>query len=228
MGGDDKCQIWNIRVTVTTKNPTERIVKFCQSYSAVKLSCYETATQPHTHIAYVADKPICRSTVKAHLIKYLDISGNADYSLSQPKEEEDLNGLYRYLCKGTGPDWETQKPEIIFNRDNLLDVRKYHEEFWSAQEAFKEKVKTLASKRQKEGIKQKYKIITELSEKYKGRESTVQTIDAITTDVIAAYKGNVNDNTLFTAVQSISHEIDPNTTALQACLRMRKKFFHNH
>lgn len=238
MGGDDKSAVWNIRVTITPKNPIDRITKFCTSGVLCKnkpdgtgggsghamLACIEEAESLHTHIAYVTNGPICRSTMKARLDKYLDLSGNADYSCSLPKDGQDVRGLYKYICKGTGPDYKTQGPNIFHNKAYIL-IPECHAAYWSAQEAFKEEVKTLAAKRQKDGIKEKYKIISELSLKYKGTEATPPVILNITTDVITAYKGNVNDNTLFTAVQAIAWEADPGQTCSQAGQRMLRKIF---
>ena len=197
----------------------EAVTTFCSNNLSVKLACYETAKSPHCHIAYVADKPVCRSTVRAQIAK-LGLEGNEQFALTKPKKDQDINGLYRYICKGT----ETEKPAIFFNRDALI-IDNYYGEFWARQKAFKEEVKSLAKKRDQEGIKEKYKVIAELSLKHAKREWTVRVADDIVSDIIDLYKGNVNENTLFTAAQAIAFAIDPGEAKKNAALRMRHKLF---
>lgn len=244
MGGDDKSRVWNIRVTVSDKNPLERIQKWLNTSvtahaagtAQVTLACLEQEASQHVHASYECTKELCRSTIKQRISKFLDLSGNADFAMNRPKEDDDVKGLYRYICKGTGPAWETQAPAIIRNSVLVNDshslvqhnVQFYHKAFWTAQDEFKKTVREKAAQRDKEGIKQKYKIIAEVSEKNKNKKFTVQLFDQIVADVVEAYKGNVNDNTLFTACSAISYCIDPAATQLQACERMRKKFFFNY
>jgi len=227
MGGDTKSPVWNLRITMSDRLPKSSIMKKLAAWDIAKLACWETAESQHTHVALVGNPltPLVRSTVVRYIKShFMDISGNANYSLSLPKSGQDINGLYRYICKGLGPRWTPDGPEIIENK-NSLDIKQYHSEFWSNQEAFKEEVKALASKKQKDGIKEKYKIISELSVQYKGTTMTPKHVLDITGAVIAAYKGNVNDNTLFTCVQAISHECDPQTTQAMAGQRMLRKIF---
>lgn len=226
MGGETKSPVWNLRITKSDSNPKSRIMKCLQQLLEAKLACWEVAASEHCHVALVGTD-LVRSTIIRRLKGLLDLSGNESYSLTRPKDGQDINGLYRYICKGTGPQWNGQGPDIIENK-NLLDIKQYHADYWSAQEAFKEEVKTLAAKKQKDGIKQKFKIISELSLQNTGREATVTNVDDITTQVLAAYKGDVNDNTLFTCVQAIAWTIDPTNTSLQACERMRRKLFANY
>lgn len=224
MGGDTKSPVWNLRITMNERRTKSVIMNFLHAWDIAKLACWEKATSEHTHIALVG-VDIVRSTIVRRLKSQLpDISGNADFSLTLPKDGEDVAGLYRYICKGTGPDWNGQGPDIIHNR-NSLDTKAYHTDYWTKQEAFKEEVKTLAKKREKNGIKEKTKIISELAIAYKGKTVTPPVILSIVSDVITAYKGNVNDNTLFTAVQAIAWEADPVQTCSQAGQRMLRKIF---
>ena len=225
MGGDDKCAVWNIRITFAPTITPAHVVEFCKNYTEPKLACYEVGSEketPHAHIAYVG-VPQCRSTVRDRLKKHFpDLSGNASFSLKKQKDDETIHGLYRYICKGTKQE---EQPAILYNKDELIDVKTYHEQYWTTQEEFKEEVKKLATKRQDEGIKQKYKVIAELSLTYANVKFSVMTADKITADIIRLYKGNVNDNTLFTALQAIAFNIDPEEAQNQACLRMRAKIF---
>jgi len=219
MPADEKSQHWAIRFTFSDKLSIETVTEFCSKNLSIKLACYETAKQPHCHIAYVADKPVCRSTVRAQIAK-LGLEGNEQFALTKPKKDQDINGLYRYICKGT----ETEKPAIFFNRDALI-VDNYYGEFWARQKSFKEEVKALAKKRDTEDIKQKSKVIAELSLKHAKREWTVQVADDIVSDVVALYKGNCKEDTLFTASQAIAFAIDPEECKKNAALRMRRKLF---
>lgn len=227
MGGDTKSPVWNLRITMSERLPKSQIMRILQAWPIAKLACWEKATSEHTHIALVG-VALVRTTIVRYLkLHFGDISGNVDYSLTLPKDGQDVNGLYRYICKGTGPCWNSQGPEIIHNPQPILDTKQYHADYWSKQEAFKEEVKTLARKREKDGIKQKYQIISELSLKYKDKQCDMKQFDNIVADVVTAYKGNVNDNTLFTATNSIVYAVDPNEAMTQACLRMRRKFYNS-
>ena len=147
MGGDDKSPVWNLRITYTEKNNRQAVAKFCEANLAVKLACEETAESLHSHIAIVCEKETCRSTVLAHVRKHLDIAGNKSYCLTKQKPGEDLNGIYRYICKGTSPDFEKDGPDIIFNRDFLINVKEYHKDYWGKQDEHRTTMKQLCDKK---------------------------------------------------------------------------------
>jgi len=226
MGGDDKSPVWNLRITYTEKNNRQAISRFCEANPAVKLACEEQAESLHSHIVIVCEKETCRSTVLAHVKKHIDLSGNKTYCLTKQKSGEDINGIYRYICKGTSPDYTIGGPDIIYNKDFMINVKEYHKDYWSKQDEFRATVKQLAEKKARENAKKKATIIIELTEKYKN--STLKDpylTDTIAEEVLTAYQGNVKEDTLYTAVQAITFQISPETTKLNAIERVRRRLF---
>jgi len=244
MGGDDKSRFWNVRLTVTTKNPLERIQKWLDSHtgsialnarSQVTLACLEKEASQHVHAAYECSSELCRSTVKLRLDKFLDLSGNADYSIKSQKLDEVIDGLYRYICKGTGPAWDTQAPVIIRNACLLgacdeaptHDVKKYHSEFWSTRVEVGKKMEAIAAKAVADRRKKKKEIIEKLVLKHNTGKIDIPTGQAIVADIINEYKGDINDDGLFRVTQSVCYGLDPEQTALNAYLRMSKKLLEH-
>lgn len=232
MGADDKGEVFNIRITVSDKNPQTRIQQFIDK-NPVTLACLEMATCSHIHAAYVVAKPVCKSTVRARMAKFLDLSGNEDFSLIPQKEGEQIAGLYRYICKGNGPDWDTQAPVIIKNQLDAINVKMHHTDYWAVQTAFIKETKNLAKQRETEKRKKKTKIVHDIATRHKnsiieGNHIDMETIESIVTDIITEYKGDVNDNTLFTAMQSVCWSIDPTVTAELAFKRMKAKLLSKY
>lgn len=221
MGGDSKSHVWNVRVTLSEINTLEKIQAFCKEHLYVKLACKESAdalvSRDHVHIACVSlDKQLVRSTVKGHLSKHLDVQGNEDYSMTTPKEQP-LKGLYSYICKGLSPE---QPPEIIHNMLNIIDVEEHQANYWKIHKELEDKAKANYKKAEMDGRKVKKAVIAKLAEKYQGKASETGTLSDIAKDVVCEYKGDVNDTTLFTALQSVSWHIDKENTEQRAANRM--------
>jgi len=243
MGGDDKSRYWNVRITVSLKNPLERIQKWLSISTTAKmagtaqvtLACVEKEASQHIHAAYECTKEVCRSTVKLRMDKMLDLSGNADYSIKSQKPGEEITGLYRYICKGTGPVWATQAPVIIRNSCLIGEshsiiqhnVEKYHADFWSTREEVGKKMEAIAAKAANDRRKKKKELIAALCLKYNNANIDIITGQNIVTDIINEYKGDINDNSLFCTTQAVCYGLDPEQTALNAYGRMAKKLLEH-
>jgi len=158
--------------------------------------------------------------------KFLDLSGNADFSIKGQNKDEDIKGLYRYICKGTGPVWATQAPQIIRNciAGGLThQVEKYHQDFWRTREEVGKKMEAIAAKAANDRRKKKKELIEALVLKHNTNKIDIPTGQAIVADIINEYKGDINDDGLFRITQSVCHGLDPEQTALNAYLRMSKK-----
>jgi len=225
MGGDSKAHWWAVRITISEQNTLEKIQAFCREHMYVKLACKELADdrvpRDHTHIACVSlDKPLVRSTIKAHLSKFLDLSGNGDYSMRQPEPDETLHKLYNYICKGTSPDYAVGPPIIIHNFLNTIDVIKHHADYWEINAKLQAEAAAFTKKAAKDGRKLKSAVIAKLSDKYKGKGTEQGTLFDIVKDIVKEYKGDVNDQTLFTATQAIAWTIDSDNTETRAASRL--------
>jgi len=230
MGGDSSSHVWHVRVTINEKNTLAKIRAFCKEHLYVKLACKESAdedvSRDHTHIACVSlEKALVRSTVLAHLRKHLELKGNEDYSMTVPKQGAHLNGLYDYICKGTDEDFSIGPPEIIHNLLNLIDVPLHHSNYWQVAKQLEAKKKAEYKKAEMDGRKVKKAVIAKLAEKYKENPATAETLDKIVTDILTEYKGDINDQSLFTTLQAVSWTIDGDTTAQRAAARMRNRIW---
>lgn len=230
MGGDSSSHVWHVRVTLSERNTLAKIQAFCKEHLYVKLACKESADEEvardHTHIACVSlEKALVRSTVLAHLRKHLEIKGNEDYSMTAPKPGHTLSGLYDYICKGTDPNFEVGAPQIIHNLFNLINVQQHHENYWLMFAELEAKTKAQYKKAEMDGRKVKKAVIAKLSEKYKEDPATAETLDKIVADILTEYKGDINDQSLFTTLQAVSWTIDGDTTAERAAARMRNRIW---
>jgi len=229
MPGDDSSDRWFVRVTITETNSIDRVEKFAKNYPAVKLVVAEKASQEHVHVAVVPEKSCSRNTVMNYLKKHFDLTDKSGFALTLPKinNDEGLPGLYRYMCKGTGPEWETQQPKVVYNLLNLINVKQYHADYWHQQEEVVKAKKTAVRERLAAEQKTKKAVIAELIVKYKdiGKDGTIQVFDQIVMDVYKAYKGDIREDTLHTASNAIYFGVAPDAALLQAVERMRRKTF---
>jgi len=230
MGGDSSSHVWHVRITLSEKNTLAKIQAFCREHLYVKLACKESADEEvardHTHIACVSlDKALVRSTVLAHLRKHLEIKGNEDYSMTAPKDGQPISGLYAYICKGTDPDYEVGAPEIIHNLFDLVPDGVFHAKYWEVHAEHEKKKRAEYKKAEKDGRRIKKAVIAKLAEKYKENPATAETLDKIVTDILTEYKGDINDQSLFTTLQAVSWTIDGETTAQRAAARMRSRIW---
>lgn len=225
MGGDSSSHVWHVRVTITEKNTLAKIQAFCRANTYVKLACMEGAdgetAMPHTHIACVSiEKAIVRSTLLSHLRKHLELNGNEDYSATVPKEDQKTEGLYRYICKGTDPDWSIGKPNIIHNLLNLVDVSIQHRDYWNIHKELEAKAKRDYKQITNDGRKVRKAVIAKLTEKFKDEVASHEVLHTIGKAVVNEYKGEIADTPLFVTTQAILWNIDPVETASRAANRM--------
>lgn len=143
--------------------PEDKLIHKCAEYLIVE------EEDDHTHHYYQSKVKIqaMRKRVKSHP-NYIagdpSKSGNAFYSLKSIPTEEDAHRYLCYMCKGTGPNWEPDKPKVCRRSEyfSVDKVKELHAEFWNNQEEFKK-----AKKAQKELKANKSKrFIQWLDEKY--------------------------------------------------------------
>lgn len=147
----------------------------------------ETATRTHYHIhgaiKYV-DNANFQNIARALKSTISGLSGNGDYSVKKSYDDVDGNEVpcdeagYKYVCKGTGPDFKTQGPIVIatsFTTDRISD---FHQEWWMRRKLHldkvgaKEPVYIGEPKRQKKMPRQAFteRVILHLQEEFKRHE----------------------------------------------------------
>lgn len=208
----------------------------CKNTPQITLACVEEADDEverrHTHIAYISEKEggVCRSTVRTLLKKtFPDASGNEDFSitckLKFTKFEENRDALYRYICKGTDHDWDKGKPNIIYNKLGLIDVKYHHAKYWMVQEEFIKEKEAIGKKLAKESAKSQNKMIEELATEFKGRDIHEETLNEIIVGVLKSTGGKCNRNYIQTSVQAVCWRINPAVTARAVMADIKEHYF---
>ena len=204
---NDKSSIWHLVIFESPDVSRSSVVDYCQKQPAVKLCAREATDEnmrPHYHIAHMYDEPTCRSVVRERLKKFFPgLNGKKDYNLHLPKTEfEDLQGLYRYICKGT----KESPPDIVYNLGEFIDTAKYREDYYTAQDNFKSSVKTHAEKIQKEKMKKRNECLAE------ARLRTFSNRLEIVSFVYSYLEGNIATHDLTIMVQRIEFRQDPDAS----------------
>lgn len=126
------------RVTSPEYVSSDLLVKFvsCKKfnkYILVQEDPDEKVKQVHNH--FVGETIFnTAKTVRDNLKRQLpNLKGNKDYGVlhgSYHYTASDKDRAYRYTCKGTGPDFETQGPNIIATDLPDQAIRDYHRDYW--------------------------------------------------------------------------------------------------
>lgn len=83
----------------------------------------------HNHIVTRTDFYNRVATIRSNLLKALPVlEGNGSYG--GMKTTDDYAYAAQYVCKGTGPDWDTQGPKIICTDVSEDLIREYHKAYW--------------------------------------------------------------------------------------------------
>lgn len=96
-----------------------------RDYILVEENADDQCKQTHNHLLqltrYNNDQAYRRAFKKA----MPNLSGNKDYSIKVGDEKG-----YYYVCKGTGPDWDTQKPNVISTSFSDDSIKEFHRMYW--------------------------------------------------------------------------------------------------
>ena len=124
------------RVTRSEYVSSDLLVKFISSkkfntYILVQEDPDDHVKQVHNH--FVGETTFNKvKTVRDNLKRELpNLMGNKDYgALNELLLEADKERAKCYVCKGTGPDFDTQGPKIIATDLTDLQIKQYHAEYW--------------------------------------------------------------------------------------------------
>lgn len=92
----------------------------------VKENADQECKQPHLHFhsktLHKNDQAFRREFKKW----FPQLQGNSSYSLKQGNEIG-----YRYVCKGTDPDWDIGKPEVLSSTFSEEEIKEFHRQYWN-------------------------------------------------------------------------------------------------
>lgn len=97
-----------------------------KDYILVQENADEDCKQTHLHLhckTFHKNDQAFRREVKKW---FPNLQGNQHYSLKQGNEKG-----YHYVCKGTGPDWDTGKPHILATSFDENDIKEFHRIYWN-------------------------------------------------------------------------------------------------
>jgi len=90
----------------------------------------EECKRPHLHLhcqTYHNNDQAFRTEVLSRFSE-LWTKGNGSYSI----RKKICNEIgYHYVCKGTGPDWDTGKPDILSTTFDEDQIKEFHRLFWA-------------------------------------------------------------------------------------------------
>lgn len=216
MGSDDIVQ--NIHLILFCIRHKDKVVAFIKKHALV--ASKELGDREHYHIAISLPAPIKRKAFRKILTDEIgsDLNGTTDFKTVDWKDYGKNTDLEQYICKGTSPDWEDGRPEVITNR-TLHSVQDLHRKYWEHQANTKDKVKAKA----KDEVKKGSKCIDDISKKYIGCEDVLQ-LSSILGEVCDYYGGRISDHNAFSIVQAIWYKIDRKVCTEQFTNRMLRKF----
>lgn len=97
-----------------------------QEHILVKENADTDCKQPHLHLhsktLHKNDQALRREFKKW----FPELQGNAHYSLKNGNEVG-----YHYVCKGTGPEWDTGKPTVLSTTFTEDEIKEFHRIYWN-------------------------------------------------------------------------------------------------
>lgn len=88
----------------------------CQAYNPTALHNHFMSNTTYKNLQ------IYRRQIKK---AFPNLNGNKHYSVKCG----DVKGYY-YVCKGTGPDWDTGKPKVLSTTFSEEEIQEFHRTFW--------------------------------------------------------------------------------------------------
>jgi len=107
---------------------TERTV----THLMVTENADEDCKQTHHHCHFTSIQKNDQALRREYKKWFPLLSGNKDYSL----KEGDAVG-FNYVAKGSGPDWETQKPHVVSTTFSDEEVKEFHRQYWNHHDRIK-------------------------------------------------------------------------------------------
>jgi len=230
MPSDDRSRIWHIVIHHTEHYNRDAILAFAID-NEINLTVQEDADtrvkRLHYHLAKCYDLDRSRDQIKLMIKKSFPLlHGKKDYTTHLPEEDQDWNGLLRYLSKGKGPNWESQGPIVIYNWNQFIDVQHYHADFWRIQQEWKDKKEKEAKDKNKEESKTRQQIVNKISAQIEAAElDSKPTIQEIIKSVFVEYKGACDTRQLFVASQMVLFNVDRTYATDLATSKVYNMFF---
>ncbi len=120
--------LYSLRITM---DDDEAILAFFKDYDV--LICKEgpdtEVARDHYHMIVQTDLKI--PALRIRIRNHFGFKGNKDYSIKQPKDEEEQDKAIRYTCKGT----KNKLPCVIKNI--TYDIDDFHRRYWEVRENIK-------------------------------------------------------------------------------------------
>lgn len=121
--------MYHIRLTSPEYLSSNLLVQFARAHTVQHilveegsdLSCKQTHNHLHADTHYKNDQAYRRVIKKT----MPNLSGNKHYSLKLGDEKG-----YYYVCKGTGPDWDTGKPTVLSTTFSEDAIKEFHRMYW--------------------------------------------------------------------------------------------------
>ena len=123
-------KFYHIRLTADIEN-----IRYAQyarerttSHVLVRENADEDCKQTHLHCHFTSLHKNDQALRREFKSWFSALSGNKDYSL---KEGNEIG--FRYVCKGTSPEWETGKPAVLSTTFSEDEIKEFHRLYWSHQ-----------------------------------------------------------------------------------------------
>ena len=213
MPSNEKRLAWDLRID--DKYPDHPLPeKFFGEFPGI-FCCKEVggdseSPNPHWHIAIVCKTPESKQTITNRIKRLLPNHTQCERAVSSWKKFGSPDDeLLCYLSKGTGPDFETQGPNIVFNH-TLEDVKKLHERYWLKNKQYVE------DNKERPLCDRVYLAVEKV-------ENFDEQSDLVFDEIMRQTRGKINDNIAWPHYQAVMYRIDPQHTSMNFRERMRKK-----
>jgi len=218
MPSDDDIQ--NLHVIIfEDAGEAEKIQQFIRKYALV--ASREVGERAHYHCAIHRPEVEKRKTfinmMKSQINK--DMKGTKHFKTINWNSYGIDTSLEQYICKGTGPDWKQEGPEMITS-GQLITPEMHHRAYWD----INKKIPDIAKEKAKQAKKKGTECIKEIALKYKGCEDTIKH-QIVIEDVMDFYEGRCQDNQMFPIIQAIMYKVNARQTKDLAVNRLTRKFF---
>jgi len=127
-------QYFHIRLTHNVGNP--KYAQYMKERTVTHLMVTENEEtadkQAHHHCHFVSIKTNSQSLRREFLKWFPEIAGNGSYALKDGTGKKPANARgFVYVAKGTGPDWDTQKPNVVSTSFSDDEVKEFHRQYWN-------------------------------------------------------------------------------------------------
>lgn len=112
---------YSIRVTL---DDDQKLLEFFKDYDCLITKEGADTEVPSEHYHMILKTELKIPALRVRIRNYFGFKGNKDYSIKQPKDEEELDKALRYICKGTKARLPTVIKNIGYDTDEL------HRRWW--------------------------------------------------------------------------------------------------